>query len=54
MTPCDKSLDNYASMTLDSCSEKGSSHWGHVCTGWESIMKSVLHWDAIYNTSDFL
>ena len=47
ITPCDKSLDNSASMPLDSCSEKRSSHWGHVCTGGESFMKSILHCDAI-------
>ena len=43
MTPCDKSLDNSASMTLDSC---------YVCTGGESFMKSTLHCDTISN-SDF-
>ena len=50
MIPYDKSLDNSASMTLDPCSENRSSHWGHVYTGWESFMKSILHCDAISST----
>ena len=33
-----------------SCSEKWSSHLGHVCTGGESFMKSILHCDEIFNT----
>ena len=53
MTPYDKSLDNCASMTQDSCSEKWSSHWGHICTGRESFLKSILHCDAIFNTKWF-